>query len=40
MVGQHYGLNGHEFEQTQGNGEGQECLECCSPWDLKELDTT
>ena len=26
-------LNGHEFEQTLGNGEGQGSLACCSPWD-------
>ena len=33
-------LNGHEFEQTQGDGEGQGNLVCCSPWGCKELDTT
>ena len=32
MVGWHHWLNGHEFEQTQGDSEGQESLECCSPW--------
>ena len=25
-------LNGHEFEQTQGDGEGQGSLACCSSW--------
>ena len=40
MVGWHHQLNGHEFVQTQGNGEGQGSLVCCSPWDHKELDTT
>ena len=30
MVGQHHHLNGHEFEQTPGDGEGQGCLACCS----------
>ena len=40
MVGWHHGLNGHEFEQTPGICEGQGSLVCCSPWDLKELDTT
>ena len=25
-------LNGHEFEQTLGDSEGQESLVCCSPW--------
>ena len=40
MVGWHYQLNGHEFEQTPGNGEGQGSLACCSPWGCKELDTT
>ena len=31
-------LNGHEFEQTPGDSEGQESLVCCSPWGSKELD--
>ena len=40
MVGWHRRLNGHEFEQTPGNGEGQASLACCSPWGRKESDTT
>ena len=32
--------NGHEFEQTPGDGEGQGSLVCCSPWGCKESDTT
>ena len=32
MVGWHHRLNGHESEQAQGDGEGQESLACCSPW--------
>ena len=32
-------LNGHEFEQTLGDSEGQGSLACCSSWDCKELDT-
>ena len=32
MVGWHYQLNGHEFEQTPGDSEGQGSLVCCSPW--------
>ena len=40
MVGWHHRLNEHEFEQAQGDSEGQESLVCCSPWDCKELDTT
>ena len=40
MVGWHHRLNGHEFEQTLGDGEGQGGLECCSPWGHKESDTT
>ena len=40
MVGWHHQLNGSEFEQTPGDGEGQESLICYSPWDHKELDTT
>ena len=37
MVGW-YQLNGHEFEQAPGDGEGQGSLEYCSPWGCKELD--
>ena len=40
MVGLHHRLNGQEFEQTLGDGEGQGSLACCSPWGHKELDTT
>ena len=40
MVGWHHRLNGHEFEQTPGDGEGQRSLVCCSPWGHKELDMT
>ena len=40
MVGWNYQLNGPEFVQTPGNGQGQGSLVCCSPWDHKELDTT
>ena len=40
MVGWHHQLNGHEFEQTVGDGEGQGGLACCSPWGRKESDTT
>ena len=32
MVRWHHRLNGHEFEQTPGDGEGQGSLACCSPW--------
>ena len=38
-VGWHHQLSGHEFEQTQGDGEEQGSLACCNPWGLKELDT-
>ena len=40
MVGWHHWLNGHEFEQTPGDGEGRGSLECCSPWACKQLDMT
>ena len=40
MVGWHDWLNGHEFEQAPGVGEGQRSLVCCSSWSHKELDTT
>ena len=32
MVRWHHQLNGREFEQTPGDGEGQRSLVCCSPW--------
>ena len=40
MVGCNHGLNGHDFEQTMGDGKGQQSQACCSPWGLKESDTT
>ena len=40
MVGWHHRLNGHEFEQALGDGEGQESLVCSSPQGHKELDMT
>ena len=33
-------INGHEFEQALGDGEGQVSLLCCSPWGHKESDMT
>ena len=33
-------VNGHEFEKTPGNVDGQGGLACCSPWGHKELDMT
>ena len=39
-VGWHHQLNGHEFEQTSGDSEGQRNLACCSPWGVKESNTT
>ena len=32
MAGWHHQCNGHELEQTSGDGEGQVGLACCSPW--------
>ena len=40
VAGWHHWLNEHEFEQTLGDGEGQESLVCYSLWGHKELDTT
>ena len=40
MVRQHHRLKEHELEQTPGDGAGRGSLECCSPWGLKESDTT
>ena len=38
MFGWHHRLNGHGFEQTPGNREGEGSLESCSPWGCQELD--
>ena len=40
MVGRHHRLDGHEFEQTLGVGDGQGDLACCSSWGRRESDTT
>ena len=40
MVGWYHQLDGHEFEQALGAGDGQGSLVCCSPRDHKELNTT
>ena len=40
MVGWHHRLNGHGFEQSPGDGEGQGSLACCNPWGCKESDMT
>ena len=40
MVGWHHRLDGHEFEQAPGIGNGQRSLACCSPWGCKESDMT
>ena len=40
MVGWCHRLDGHEFEQALGVGEGQRNLACCSPWGCRESNTT
>ena len=40
MAGWHHRLDGHEFEQTPGVGDGQGGLACCGPRGHKESDTT
>ena len=40
MVGWHHQLEGHEFEQTSGDGEGQGSPACCRQWGHKQSDTT
>ena len=40
MVDWHHQLNGPEFEQAPGDGEGQGSLASCSPWGCKESDMT
>ena len=39
MVGHYHQLDGHEFKQAPGVGDGQGSLACSSPWGYKELDT-
>ena len=40
MVGWYHRLNGHEFEQAPGVGDGQGGLACFNPWGRKGSDTT
>ena len=40
MVGGHHRVNGHEFEQALGVGDGQGGLACCNSWGRTELDTS
>ena len=40
MVGWYHQLDGHEFEQALGDGDGQGSLVCCCSWCRKESDTT
>ena len=40
MVGWRHQLDGHEFEQALGVGDGQGRLACCILWGWKELDMT
>ena len=40
IFGWHHQLNGHEFEQTLGDGKARGSLACCSSWGHKESDRT
>ena len=40
MVGWHHRLDGHEFEQVPGVGDGKGGLACCDSWGCKESDMT
>ena len=40
MVGWHHQLDGHEFEQASGVGDGSGSMACCSSWGRKESDMT
>ena len=40
VVGWHHQLDGHEFEQAPGVGDGQGSLLCCHPWGCEESDMT
>ena len=37
MIGWYHQLDGHEFEQLPGVGDGLGSLECCSPWGLQRV---
>ena len=40
MVGWHHRLDGQEFKETPGDGDGQGGLACCGPWRREESDMT
>ena len=40
MIGWHHQLDGHEFEQALGLGDGQGSLACCRPQGSQESDMT
>ena len=40
VVGWNHQLDGHEFEQAPGVGDGQGSLACCRPWGGKEMNMT
>ena len=40
MAGWYHWLDGHEFEWTPGDGDGQGGLACCDSWGRRESDTT
>ena len=40
MIGWYHRFSGHEFEQAPVAGDRQGGLACCSPWGVKESDTT
>ena len=40
MAGWHHQLDGREFEEVLGVGNGQGGLACCSPWGHKEVEMT
>ena len=40
LTGWHHQLDGCEFEQGMGVGDGQGSLACCNPWGSKQSDTT
>ena len=40
VVGWNHQLDGHEYEQAPGVGDGQGSLACCRPWGGKEMNTT
>ena len=40
MIGWHHQIDGYQFQQAPGPGDGQGSLACCSPWGCKQSNMT